>query len=219
LTLDNEKIIRLMIVDDHHVVQKGLELILSDVEWLDLVGFAGTGPDAVDLAKSLRPDLVIMDLRLPGFSGIEAMIKIRDFAPDVKFVVLSYVGEKDDLFEAIDAGANAYLLKDSSKSELIAAITAVTNGGSVLSPGLLNHLANRGNRSTKSSLTGDVLTAREMDVLNCMSNGFANKQIAKELKVSLSTVKAHVANILVKFEVSDRTEAVVSAIRAKVIKV
>lgn len=219
MTLDNEKIIRLMIVDDHHVVQKGLELILSDVEWLDLVGFAGTGPDAVDLAKSLRPDLVIMDLRLPGFSGIEAMIKIRDFAPDVKFVVLSYVGEKDDLFEAIDAGANAYLLKDSSKSELIAAITAVTNGGSVLSPGLLNHLANRGNRSTKSSLTGDVLTAREMDVLNCMSNGFANKQIAKELKVSLSTVKAHVANILVKFEVSDRTEAVVSAIRAKVIKV
>ena len=208
-----------MIVDDHTVVRDGLTTMLGRQSDFMVVGEAKNGLEAVEKAGRLRPDIVLMDLRMPELDGVEAMRRIRAADCDIKFIVLTTFDTDEYIFDAIEAGAKGYLLKDSSREDLFQAIHSVHRGESLIQPGVAAKVLDRLAQLSRQTIRTDLLSGREVEVLQLMASGAANKEIASALSLSESTVKTHVSNILGKLEVNDRTEAVTWALQKGIIKI
>jgi NarL family two-component system response regulator LiaR len=204
---------RVLIVDDHAIVRKGIWMFLSTEPSIQMVGEAVDGQDAIGKAKSLRPDVILMDLVMPNGDGIEAIAKIKRCTPNVKIVVLTTFGDEARVNAAIEAGADGYLLKDADGEVLLQAIHAVQEEDMPLHPRVARHLVKGDVARHRNTNRAGHLTDREKDVLRLMVKGLSNKGIAQDLNLSEGTVKVHVSNILSKLNVSSRTEAAVRAIQ------
>ena len=204
--------IRVMIVDDHSVVRKGIEMLLSTEPSIKIVGEAANGQEAVDKAKDLQPDVIVMDLVMPEGGGITAIAAIKGRMPNTRILVLTTFGDEASVTAAMQAGADGYLLKDAGGEALLNAIQAVHRGDVPLDPHVARHLV-RGTATGRDTPGGVHLTRREMDVLRLVAGGLSNRQVAKDLGLSAGTVKVHVSNILGKLNVSTRTEAAVWAVQ------
>src|ERR1017187_9067216 len=217
--------IRVLIADDHALFRRGLEMVLEEEDDIDLVGQASDGTEAVSVAGESLPDIVLMDIRMPKISGIEACRAIKEVAPSAKIVMLTLTDE-EDLFEAIRAGASGYLLKDIPLDEVAEAVRSVHGGQSLINPSmagkLLSEFATLAKRDAEEERVQHVaapkLTDREMEVLKLVARGMNNRDIAKELFISENTVKNHVRNILEKLQIHSRMEAVMIAVRQKLIE-
>jgi DNA-binding NarL/FixJ family response regulator len=199
-------VIRVLIADDHAVVRQGLRTFLDLQDDIEVVGEAADGAAALEAAVELTPDVVLVDLVMPGVDGIEAIRGLRERVPEARAIVLSSFIDDEKLFPAVRAGAAGYLLKDVQPQELVEAIRTVHGGGALLHPRVASRLL--------EELTTDPLTPREREVLGLIGRGMANKVIARELSLSEKTVKAHVSSILAKLGVTDRTQAALYAVRA-----
>ncbi len=214
------EITKILIVDDHTVVRDGLSTILERQDDFVVVGEAENGLVAVEKARDLRPDVVLMDLRMPEMDGVEAMRRIRAEEPETKFIVLTTFDGDEYIFDAIEAGAKGYLLKDASREELFQAVRSVQRGESLIQPGVASRLLDRLAQLSRQgeSPSSEGLSQREIEVLQLMASGAANKEIAASLSISESTVKTHVAKIFQKLDVNHRTEAVTAALQKGIIK-
>jgi DNA-binding NarL/FixJ family response regulator len=216
--------IRVLVVDDHALFRRGLEIVLAQEPDIQVVGEAGDGAEAVDKATDLLPDIVLMDVRMPRRGGIEACTAIKEAAPSAKIIMLTISDEEADLYDAIKAGATGYLLKEISTDEVSTAIRAVADGQSQISPSmaakLLTEFKAMIQRTDESKLVpAPKLTDREVEVLKLVATGKNNRDIAKELFISENTVKNHVRNILEKLQLHSRMEAVVYAMREKILEI
>ncbi|HEY3957330.1 MAG TPA: response regulator transcription factor [Streptosporangiaceae bacterium] len=218
--------IRVLIVDDHALFRRGLEMVLDEEDDIELVGQASDGAEATQRAAESLPDIVLMDIRMPKSSGIEACRAMKDAAPSTKIVMLTISDEEEDLFEAIREGASGYLLKDIPLDEVADAVRAVHGGQSLISPSMAGKLltefatlARRGEEQPPQQLPAPKLTEREMEVLKLVARGMNNRDIARELFISENTVKNHVRNILEKLQIHSRMEAVMIALRDKLIDI
>ncbi|GAC1339214.1 MAG: response regulator transcription factor [Candidatus Dormibacteria bacterium] len=203
--------IRVLVADDHPVVRQGLCTMLEIEDDIVVVARAGDGEEAIRLSRETRPDIVLLDVQMPNTNGIEALKRIRAEDPAAKVIVLTTYRNEDYLFPSLQAGARAYLLKDSSREELADAVRRVARGESLLDPEVL-----RGRRP-RSGGGERELTAREVEVLQLMAQGRSNGQIAAQLFVSENTVKTHVSNILAKLGAADRAGAVSTAHKQRLI--
>ncbi len=216
--------IRALIVDDHALFRRGLEMVLDAEADIELVGEASDGEEAVGKAGESLPDVVLMDIRMPRTSGIEACRALKAVAPSAKIVMLTISDEEDDLFEAIRAGASGYLLKDIPLDEVAEAVRAVYGGQSLINPSMAGKLLTefatlaRREEETPRQVPAPRLTEREIQVLRLVARGMNNRDIAKELFISENTVKNHVRNILEKLQIHSRMEAVMVAVREKLIE-
>ena len=198
--------IRLLVVDDHTVVRKGLcSLLSADKYGIEVVGEAADGRDAIDKARLLNPEVILLDLAMPGMGGLEAISVIRQNNPEARILILTSFAEDEQVLEAIRSGALGYLMKDASPDELVSTIHNV----------YLNHMSLPTDMARKVILGPQVsgtnhpispLTEREADVLRCVAKGYSNKQIASELSVSATTVRTHVSNLLRKLNLENRTQ-------------
>lgn len=204
--------ISVLIVDDHPVVRRGLRTFLELHDDLRIVGEASTGSEAASLAEELVPDVVLMDLVLPDFDGIEATRRIRAVSPATSVIVLTSFADDDKIFPAIKAGATSYLLKDAEPQQLVEAVRLASRGESLLHPKVAARLMQEVSAKGERDAVED-LTKRELQVLRLLAQGLSNKLIAQELVVSEKTVKTHVSNILAKLHLSHRTQAAVYAVR------
>jgi NarL family two-component system response regulator LiaR len=205
--------IRIVVTDDHAVVRQGLRMFLELDPELEVVGEAENGAEAVELAKELSPDVILMDLLMPVMDGITAISTLREEAPDIEVVALTSVLEDASVVGAVRAGATGYLLKDTNADELRRAVKAAAAGQVQLSP----EAATRLMREVRTPERTEALTDRETDVLHLLAEGLANKEIAQELRIGEKTVKTHVSSILAKLGVQSRTQAVLHAMRAGLI--
>lgn len=201
--------IRILIVDDHFLVRAGLTATINAEDDMEVVAEASDGKQAIEKFRAAQPDITLMDLRLPDQSGIETITAIRQQFPDARFIVLSTYDGDEDIFRALQAGAQTYLLKKMLHGELLQAIRAVNEGRRHLPPEIAEKIAQR--------LYQAELSAREAEVLKLIATGLSNKQIAQTLFISEGTVKFHVINILSKLGVNDRTLAVTTAIQRGII--
>jgi DNA-binding NarL/FixJ family response regulator len=207
--------IRVALVDDQAIVRAGLARILSPADGFEVVAECADGSEAVDRLPALRPDVVLMDVRMPGLDGIAATTQLRR-TPDVgPVLVLTTFGEDEVLWSALEAGAAGFVLKDSSAEDLIAAVRAVAGGGAWFDPGVAPRVLDRYRRvvapATRDAARLDLLTEREHDVLRLMARGATNAEIAERLFVADATVKTHVSSIFMKLGVRDRAGAIVYA--------
>jgi DNA-binding NarL/FixJ family response regulator len=196
--------IRILLADDHPVVRDGLAAMLATQPDFEVVGEAGTGAEAVAEAARLRPDVVLMDLEMPAFDGIEATRRLRAADPAVQVVVLTAFDTDDRIVGALQAGAQGYLLKGAPRAEIFAAIRTVSAGGALLQPVIASKLL----RQVRAAEHPDALTAREREVLDLVAAGLANREIAARLSISERTVKFHVSSLLSKLGAKNRTLAV-----------
>jgi DNA-binding NarL/FixJ family response regulator len=205
--------VRVLLVDDDDLMRAGLTAVLSSDETIDVVGEAPDGRSAVERAIALRPDVVLMDVRMPGLDGIAATRELLAVSPDVKVVVLTTFEQDDYIFGALSAGASGFLLKRTRPEELITAIHTVAAGDSLLSPSVtrtgIQRLAGQPAPDAKAEAQLDELTAREREVLELIGRGLSNGEIAAELVIEESTVKTHVRHILRKLRLRDRVQAVI----------
>jgi DNA-binding NarL/FixJ family response regulator len=199
--------IRLVIADDHLVVRTGLRAMLGAEPDIDVIGEATTGVQAIDLVDRLRPDVVLMDLRMPEIDGVAATARIREQHPEVHVLVLTTYDTDADILKAIEAGATGYLLKDATREELFRAVRAAATGASVLAPAVASRLMDR-----QRAPGHEALSAREIEILEHVAQGRTNKEIAAALFVSEATVKTHLLHIFAKLDVQDRTQAVTVAL-------
>ena len=216
--------LRVMVVDDHALFRRGLEMVLQEEADIQLVGEASDGAEAVERAQELMPDVVLMDVRMPKRSGIEAAGEIKDLLPHVKILMLTISDDEADLYDAIKAGASGYLLKEIPIEEVADAIRGVWAGQSRISPSmaskLLTEFASMSKQSTdRPQMPAPRLTDREMEVLRLVAQGMNNRDIAKELFISENTVKNNIRNILEKLHLHSRMEAVVYAVREKLLEI
>jgi DNA-binding NarL/FixJ family response regulator len=207
--MSKDKPLRIMIADDHFVVRMGLAAVVNTQLDMTVVAEATTGRQAVEIYRQHRPDVVLMDVRMPEMDGIEAITTIRKDYPEARFIVLTTYDGDEDIYRALQAGARAYLLKDMLRDELVEAIRAVYAGQRRIPAEVASRLAERMNRTE--------LTARELEVLGLIAQGKSNKIIAADLSISEGTVKIHVNNILSKLGVSDRTHAATFALQRGII--
>lgn len=197
--------ISILIVDDHPVVRAGLASMLGTQESLDVVGAAWNGQEAFALIERHRPQVMLLDLRMPGMNGIETLQALRSFPEAPRVLVLTNFETDEDVYLAVRAGAQGYLLKSTTQQEMVEAIKAVAAGRHYFPPHIASRLAQRMSRSN--------LTAREKEILEMMSKGLTNKQIGSALSISANTARNHVNSIIEKLDVADRTEAVTTAIQ------
>src|SRR5215210_5990822 len=216
--------IRVLVVDDHALFRRGLQMVLMQEPDIEVVGEASDGAEAVAKASETLPDIVLMDVRMPRRGGIDATTAIKDSVPSAKIIMLTISDEEADLYEAIKAGAMGYLLKEISIEEVAAAIRAVHGGQSLISPSMASKLLTefasmikRGDE--RQNLPTPRLTDREMEVLKLVAKGMNNRDIAKQLFISENTVKNHIRNILEKLQLHSRMEAVVYAVREKLLEI
>jgi len=201
--------INIMVVEDHHVVRQGLVALLNGVPRMQVVAETADGAAALALYRKHLPDVVLMDLRLPGMSGVEAIVQIRSQFPQARIIVLTTYDGDEDIHRALDAGARGYLLKGMYGDELMDAIRAVHSGRSRIPAQVAERLA--------EGMARPALTDRELDVLREIVSGKSNKKIGKELNISEATVKTHINSILGKLGVTDRTQAVTAAIQRGIV--
>ena len=216
--------IRVLVVDDHALFRRGLEMVLAHEPDIEVVGEAEDGAEAVEKAVETTPDIVLMDVRMPKRGGIDACTAIKDAVPSSKIIMLTISDEEVDLYDAIKAGAMGYLLKEISIEEVASAIRAVHGGQSLISPSMASKLLNefasmikRGDE--RQQVPAPRLTDREMEVLRLVAKGLNNRDIAKQLFISENTVKNHIRNILEKLQLHSRMEAVVYAVREKLLEI
>ncbi len=202
--------IRILIVEDHHVVRQGLVALIKSVDDMEVVAEAADGRQGVDLHRKHRPDVTIMDLRLPVLGGVEAIEEIRKATPNARVIVLTTFDGDENIYRALQAGARGYLLKDMFGEELMDAIRAVHAGKTRIPAVVAQRLAER--------MRGPELTSREMDVLRLIVGGKSNKEIGGALHISEATVKTHINNLLGKLGVSDRTQAATTAIQRGIVE-
>jgi len=209
--------IRVLIADDHALVREGLRLMLSSFPEIEIVGEARDGREAVEKAASLEPDVVLMDFQMPVMDGLEAVKVIKEQQPAINVIMLTIHGEDEYVTEAIMHGASGYVLKSVTKEELIKIIEKINDGESFVQPevtkGLLKQFV-----AQKRTPREKVLTGRELEVLQFMADGNTNKEIARELNLSVQTVKSHVRNIFEKLETVDRAQAVAVGLRKHLVK-
>lgn len=198
-----------MLVDDHPAFRKGMAALIESEPELVVVAQTGDGAEALELYRHKKPDVVLMDLRLPGLGGVEAILAIRKEFPDARVIVLTTFDTDEDIYRAIQSGAKSYLLKDTPEDELAATIRAVHAGEQVLPEKMARRLAERQRRAD--------LSAREMEVLRLLIKGRSNKEISSALFLSEDTIKAHLKTLFAKLKVQDRTEAAISAIRQGIV--
>ena len=212
--------LRVLVVDDHDLFRTGLRNLLEE-EGVNVVGEAENGEAAIRLAADLAPDVVIMDLNMPGAGGVETTRRLSSLAPLSRVVVLTISADDDDVMSAVMAGACGYLLKDSSIQELIAGIRAASEGESLISPQIaakvLQHLRAQSKDEDAAETIRAELSDRELQVLKLIANGKDNAQIARELYISPKTVKNHISNILMKLQIENRIQAAVYAVRSGIV--
>jgi DNA-binding NarL/FixJ family response regulator len=213
--------IRVLLVDDQTLVRSGFRMILHAEPDIDVVGEAADGGEAVALARELKPDVVLMDVRMPNLNGIEATRQIIDGTEDAPRVLVLTTFDLDEyVFEALRAGASGFLLKDAPEEQLVSGIRIVAGGGSLFAPAvtrrLIERFAGAAPRKPPPALAG--LTARELEVLRLLARGLSNEEIAKELVVSEHTTKTHVAHVLNKLDLRDRVQAVVLAYESGIVR-
>ncbi|HEU6444523.1 MAG TPA: response regulator transcription factor [Gaiellaceae bacterium] len=212
----NPELLRVMLVDDHDLFRTGLRNLLEE-QGVHIVGEAPDGNQALQLVRELAPDVVVMDLNMPGMNGIEATREITRFAPLTRVLVLTISDQDDDVMDAILAGACGYLMKDSSIQDLMAGIQAASVGESLISPHIASKVLQRiraANVETGVGVARPELSDRETEVLRLIANGKDNAEIAKELHISPKTVKNHISNILMKLQIENRIQAAVYAVRS-----
>lgn len=205
--------IRILIVDDHPLFRKGLRVMLESQDQMEVIGEAASGTEAVDLAQATKPDVVLMDLQMPGGGGIESTRQIRDVIPSIKVLVLTLFEDNESVFMSLRAGASGYILKDAEEEEVFRAILAVANGEAIFSPAVASRVlaffSNKHISAAKEIFP--MLTEREREILVLLARGKSNSVIAKELYLSVKTVSNYVSNIFNKLQVADRTEAMLRA--------
>ena len=203
--MKQDQIIRVLIVDDHPVVREGLAAIVENREDMTVIGQAKDGLEAIDYYRCQHPDVTLMDLSMPRMDGITAIASIREEFPSARILVLSTYDGDENIYQGLRAGAGGYLLKDAPREDLLEAICTVNAGHKCIPPEVAAKLAER--------LSSPELTPRELDVLRLMAQGKSNLQIGNALYIAEGTVKAHVNSILSKLHVSDRTQAITTALR------
>lgn len=207
------ELIRILIVDDHQLVRQGLAALLSVKPGIEVIGQAVDGAEAIELANSLSPDIILLDLLMPRKDGIEATREIKINNPDARILIITSFAEDEKVFQAIKAGALGYLMKDSSPKDLMQAIHDVYEGRLSLHPNIALKLIEELNRPTDKQPTEDPLTKRESEVLKLVAKGQTNQEIAEALIITERTVGAHVSNILNKLHLANRTQAALYALR------
>jgi DNA-binding NarL/FixJ family response regulator len=211
---------RVVLVDDHDLFRTGLVTLLTE-QGVHVVGEAGTGEAALRVVRELAPDVVVMDLNMPGISGVDATREITAVAPLTRVVVLTISADDNDVVDAVMAGACGYLLKDSSIQQLIAGIRAAAAGESLISPQIagkvLQLLRVQGTGGEKTEPMATTLSDRELDVLKLIAIGKDNAEIARDLFISPKTVKNHISNILMKLQIENRIQAAVYAVRSGIV--
>lgn len=221
---ERRDVVRVLVADDQALFRRGLGVVLEGDSGVEITGEAEDGEAAVERARELVPDVVLMDVRMPRLDGIEAARRIRADVPSTKILMLTVSDDEDDLFEAIKAGANGYLLKEISVEDVAESIKAVAQGESRITPSMASKLLVEFNAMAKRAderpqVPGPVLTPREMEVLRLVAKGMSNRDIATELFISENTVKNHVRNILEKLHLHNRMEAVIYAMREKLLDI
>lgn len=206
---ENNAKIRVLLVDDHHVVRQGLVMFLGLDPELQVVGEAADGAQAVQLADQVKPDVILMDILMPVMDGLTAIQKIKQAHPEIEIIALTSVLEDDKVYKAVHAGAMGYLLKDTRADELAKAIKAASRGEVQLHPEAAKRLI----REVRMPESPEKLTERETEVLRLIAKGLSNKDIAVQLVVSEKTVKTHVSNVLAKLHLPSRTQAALYALR------
>ena len=213
--------VRVLVVDDQELFRRGLTMLLAAEDGIEVVGEAGDGVEGTSLAESAAPDVVLLDVRMPKRSGIEACLAIKEAVPSAKIIMLTVSDEEADLYEAVKSGASGYLLKDSSIEEVAQAVRVVADGQSLISPSMAIKLIDefkQMSKPEKASGPGLRLTERELDVLRLVAQGHSNKEIAARLYISENTVKNHVRNMLEKLQLHSRMEAVMYAVRENLLE-
>jgi DNA-binding NarL/FixJ family response regulator len=207
-----EEPIRILVADDHPTVREGIRALLSGRADMDLIGEASTGDEAATLAAAMQPDVVIMDLRMPGLNGIDATRQITANSPRMAVLVLTMLEDDDSIFAAMRAGALGYLLKGAGRDEMTRAIHAVANGEAIYSPAIAQHIIGYfSNAGLNRYEPFAELTQREREVLDLIAAGLNNSAIAVRLFLSPKTVKNHISNIFMKMQVTDRAQAIIRA--------
>jgi DNA-binding NarL/FixJ family response regulator len=212
--------IRVLVVDDQELFRRGLTMLLAQDTDIEVVGEADDGIVGTDLAITLAPDVVLLDVRMPRRTGVEACRAIKEAVPSAKIIMLTVSDEEGDLYETVKNGASGYLLKDSSIEEVAQAIRVVNEGQSLISPSMAVKLIDefkQMSKPDKAQSTALKLTERELEVLRLVARGLNNREVAKELFISENTVKNHVRNILEKLQLHSRMEAVMYAMKEKLL--
>lgn len=205
---------RVFVVDDHPMIRHGLAAMIQTDPELHWVGDAGNTDDAIRLAPALKPDIVLMDLVMPQADGIGAILALRPLLPQARFIVLAALLDTGEVKRALEAGASSFLLKNASAQDLITVIRATAQGHRVLAPEITDALV----AGEKPGHPGADLTARERELLALMARGLSNQQISQTLSIAMPTVKFHVTNILAKLHAGNRTEAVLTALRHRLVQ-
>lgn len=209
--------IRVLFVDDHEMVRIGVSAYLTAQPDMEVVGEADNGKTAIDLALSLRPDIILMDLVMKEMDGIEATRQIITAWPEAKVIIVTSFLDDEKVYPALEAGATSYMLKTSKASDIAEAVRSTFHGQSILEPEVTGKMMLKMRQKTKVELHED-LTTREMEILLLMTEGKSNQEIADELFIALKTVKTHVSNILSKLQVQDRTQAVIYAFKHSLVE-
>lgn len=211
----DESKIKVVIAEDHRVTRLGIRFCLEEFDGVEVIGEAKDGKEAVDMAASLKPDVILMDIEMPEIDGIQAARLIRKNSVDVKIVMLTTFNTESEIFAALAAGANGYCLKDVSDNRLHTAIKSVSNGDTWLDSNVVGKIVGAlpTFASTEQDEASETLSNREKDVLKLIVDGLSNGEIAKKLFISNDTVKTHLRHILEKLKVSDRTQAAVKAVK------
>jgi len=215
--------IRVLVVDDHALFRRGLQMVLEQEPDIAVVGEAADGAEAIEKATETIPDIVLMDVRMPRRGGIDACTAIKDVVPSAKIIMLTISDEEADLYDAIKAGAMGYLLKEISIEDVASSVRAVHGGQSLISPSmaskLISEFASMRRGDERAQVPAPRLTERELEVLKLVAKGLPNKDIAKQLYISENTVKNHIRNILEKLQLHSRIQAVAYALREKILEI
>ncbi len=220
MTFTEAKPIRVVIAEDHAVVRQALSIMLDMEPDVSVVGEAGDGQEAVNLVQELKPDLVVLDVRMGGMDGVEATRHLHQLYPEIAILILTGYDDTEVLLNAVEAGAHGFLLKDSSNEELLDAIHRLVKGESLVTPSMLRRLLDEiAHQDEQSREPHGSLTPREMEVLYALAQGLSNEGIARELVISEKTVKTHLTSIFSKFGVNGRSQAIIYAIRHGLVKI
>lgn len=204
--------IRVLIADDHTLYREGVRTMLLSAPGIEVVGEAADGDQVIAQAERLQPDIILMDIKMPGVNGVEATRRILNTSPHIGILIVTMFDDDDSVFAAMRAGARGYLLKDADLDELVRAISAVHRGEAIFSPAIARRMAQYfATRSEGANQAFPELTEREREILTLMAQGRTNEEIATRLVLSLKTVRNHVSNIFTKLQVSDRVQAILRA--------